>query len=125
MTARRLEFGYHPGLLRLHAGPVTVEPLPDLAETVAMVEANEGIENDWIYAPPQEVYVLGHGIRTLPYSSRVFGLAKTHVIEHAAADSDDQLTFHLWALSFFTGMRLTATEAGYVCAVWEQLSKGC
>jgi hypothetical protein len=46
----------------------------------------------------------------------MFSLPKTHIIEHAAADSDDQLTFHLWALSFFTGMRLTATEAGFVDA---------
>jgi hypothetical protein len=46
----------------------------------------------------------------------VFGLPKRHVIEHAAADSDDHLTFHLWAFSFFTGMRLTATEAGFVDA---------
>ena len=51
---------------------------------------------------------------TLP--SRVFGLPKRHVIEHAAADSDDHLTFHLWAFSFFTGMRLIATEAGFVDA---------
>jgi hypothetical protein len=46
----------------------------------------------------------------------VFGLPKRHIIEHAAADSDDHLTFHLWAFSFFTGMRLIATEAGFVDA---------
>jgi hypothetical protein len=114
MTARRLEFGYHPGPLRLHAGPVTVDPLPEIAKTVADIESNEGIENDWIYAPPQQVRIFGGGIHTLPYAARVFGLPKTHVIEHAAPECNDQLTFHLWALSFFTGMRLTATEAGFV-----------
>ena len=47
---------------------------------------------------------------------RVFGLPKTHVIEHATPDSDDHLIFHLWVLSFFTGMRLTAKKAGFVDA---------
>ena len=51
-----------------------------------------------------------------PYAPRVFGLPKTHVIEHAEAKSQDHLDFHLWALSFFVGMRLTATEAGFLDA---------
>ena len=46
----------------------------------------------------------------------MFGLPKTHLIEHAAATSEDHLDFHLWALSFFVGMRLTATEAGFLDA---------
>lgn len=117
MTARHFEFGYHPGSLLLRAGPVAVEPLPNLAETVSNVETGEGIEKDWIYAPPQQVRDFGtDSIRTLPYPSRVFGLPKTHAIEHASADSVDHMTFHLWVLSFFTGMRLTSTEAGFVDA---------
>lgn len=116
MTAHRLEFGYHPGPLQLQAGPVTVEPLPTFADAIAELESSEGVVKDWIYAPPQQVRDFGGVVKTLPYPSRVFGLPKTHVIEHAAADSADQLTFHVWALSFFTGMRLTATEAGFVDA---------
>ena len=38
------------------------------------------------------------------------------MIEHAAATSENHLDFHLWALSFFVGMRLTATEAGFLDA---------
>ena len=116
MHTKRSEFGYHPGPLRLRVGAITVEPRSDLAETVANIESNEGLEGDWIYAPLQRVKGIGSGIRTLPYSSRVFGLPKTHTIEHSKPDGDDHLTFHLWALSFFTGMRLTATNAGFVDA---------
>jgi hypothetical protein len=116
MTAHRLEFGYHPGPLHLQAGPVTIEALPTLAKAVADAEADDGIVDGWLYAPPQKVRLLGGGVRTLPYPTRIFGLPRTHVIEHATAESDDQLIFHLWALSFFTGMRLTATEAGFVDA---------
>src|SRR6266498_2284101 len=101
MTTLWLKFGYYPGPLRLQAGPITIAPLPDLAETVASMETDDYIENDWIYAPPQQVRLFGGGIRTQPFPCRVFGLPKTHIIEHAAADSEDQLTFHLWALSFF------------------------
>ena len=54
--------------------------------------------------------------RELPYPSRVFGLPKTHVIEHSVATSPDHLEFHVWALSFFLGIRLTTTEAGFLDA---------
>lgn len=115
MTTIRLSFGFYPKPLRLTSGPVTVEPLPDLDEIVAAMEGSDGTEGNWIYAPPQQVHTFG-GIRTMPYPSRVFGLPKTHIMTHQAADSDDHLTFHLWALSFLTGMRLTATEAGFLDA---------
>ena len=46
----------------------------------------------------------------------MFGLSKTHLIEHTAATGEEHLDFHLWALSFFMGMRLTATEAGFLDA---------
>ena len=55
-------------------------------------------------------------VREHPYASRVFGLPKTHLIEHAEATNQDHLDFHLWALSFFVGMRLTATDAGFLDA---------
>ena len=112
----RLEFGYFPEPLDLASGSITVCPLADLALTVANVEGDEQVEQDWIYAPPQLVRNLSGGVRERPYSARVFALPKTHTIAHASCDGQDHLTFHLWALSFFTGMRLTATEAGFVDA---------
>lgn len=112
----RLEFGYLPKPLSLTFGAITVCPLAGLDEIVAEIESDEYVEKDWIYAGPQCVQSLGVGVRQLPYSSRIFGLPKTHMIAHAAADSQDHLIFHLWALSFFTGMRLTSTDAGFVDA---------
>lgn len=117
MTSERMDFGFYPHELEISAGPVTVRTSSDLEQIVGQVLGSEGVENDWIYAPPQEVRDFMSGqIRELPYSSRVFGLPKTHTIEHTAAESRDQLSFHLWSLSFFTGSRLTATEAGFVDA---------
>lgn len=116
MSPVRLSFGYHPWPLNVVAGPVTIAPVSDLDAIVASIESNEGIDGDWIYAPPQRVHHLGGGETQRPYSSRIFGLPKTHSITHAFADNEDHLVFHLWALSFFTGMRLTATEAGFVDA---------
>jgi len=116
VTSKKLSFGYYPRPLDVVAGPVTIATLAGLDQTIAAIEANEGVDGDWIYAPPQRVHDLGGGISERPYPSRIFGLPKTHVIEHAAPDNDDHLIFHLWALSFFTGMRLTSTEAGFVDA---------
>ena len=48
--------------------------------------------------------------------SRVFRLPKTHAIEHFSSNDSEHLKFHIWALSFFTGMRLTTEEAGFLDA---------
>lgn len=117
MTGRRMEFGYYPRQLALTAGPVTIETLPNHDELVAELAKSEGTESAWIYAPMQPVrdFLTGK-VRERPYSARVFGLPYTHAITHAGPDSDEHVHFHLWALSFFIGMRLTATEAGFLDA---------
>lgn len=112
----RLEFGYHPDLMTMSSGPISISALPGIASAKAGVESSETLDQDWIYAPPQLVRNLGGSVHQRPYSARVFGLPKTHAIAHTQCDGHDHLTFHLWALSFFTGMRLTATEAGFVDA---------
>jgi hypothetical protein len=43
-------------------------------------------------------------------------LPKTHKIEHALGEGYEHLDFLVWALSFFVGMRLTTTEAGFLDA---------
>ena len=115
MPAKSVEFGYYPRELAVRRGPIRIETLPGLEKTVCELEASDGVEGDWIYAPLQLVSLFPSGaIQTRPYSARIFGLSKTHRLSHAASDGADHLAFHLWALSFFTGMRLTATEAGFV-----------
>ena len=112
----RLEFGYFPEPLEISSGPITVRQLANLALIVADVEGGDQVEQGWIYAPPQLVHDLGGHVRKRPYSARIFGLPKTHAITHASSEGQDHLAFHLWVLSFFTGMRLTETEAGFVDA---------
>lgn len=102
------EFGFYPHPLQIEARPVMIGPLPDLQQITSDVLASGGIEKGWIYAPLQRV--------ECPYATRVFGLPKTHSIEHVEATSEDHIEFHIWALSFFVGMRLTATEAGFLDA---------
>ena len=43
-------------------------------------------------------------------------MRKTHSIEHTNCTRSEQLEFHIWVLSFFTGIRLTTTDAGFLDA---------
>ena len=111
MTLRRLEFGYHLEPFEISAGPISVQPLPGLAELARQMEASDGIANGWIYARPQSE------CRTILDSThRIFGLPKTHVLTHEDADTDEHVAFHIWTLSFFSGLRLTPMEAGFLDA---------
>lgn len=110
-----MEFGFFPENLDLAHGPVTVSTLPDFSSFKNKVLANLNIRDEWIY--PGNVVTMGlGGIRTEPYPHRIFGLPKTHAIEHANAnhDSEQLLKFHIWVLSFFVGMRLTSEKAGFL-----------
>ena len=107
-------FGFYPDPLRIEAGPITIIPRPDHERVVSDVLTSDTVEDGWIYAPAQQVRDITSGrVRELPYASRVFGLPPTHTIE-LTDGGDDHLDFHIWALSFFVGMRLTATEAGFL-----------
>lgn len=110
-------FGFYPDPLRIETGPITISPRPDLGQVVSDVRASDTVEDGWIYAPAQRVRdIMSDRARELPYTSRVFGLPFTHMIEHKDGSEEDHLDFHIWALSFFVGMRLTATEAGFLDA---------
>lgn len=111
---QQLQFGYYPAPLDLTSGPITISSLSDRETTKLKVQSDKGVDGDWIYAPPQLVHDFSGKTFLKPYASRVFGLPKTHVFEHASSEGDDHLAFHLWCLSFFTGMRLTGTEAGFI-----------
>ena len=109
------EFGFYPRQLLIDAGPVTVRSLPELERTASDVLARDAIEDDWIFAPPrQAVDILTGMVRSSPHPARVFALPRTHWMEHAECEGEDHLEFLLWALSFFVGMRLTASEAGFL-----------
>ena len=117
-TVQSVEFGFYPDPLPIEAGPVTISPLPDLERIASGVRGDSSrIENNWYYAPPQQGHHFPSGeVRERPYTTRVFGLPKTHRIEHAAATNEEHIDFHLWVLSFFVGMRLTAAENAFLDA---------
>lgn len=113
---KKKEFGFYPKPLQIEEGAITISTLPDLDDKVKGVSSS-GVEKNWIYASPQrERDFISLRVRELPYPSRVFGLPKTHVIRHAETKSEEHIDFHVWVLSFFLGMRLTTTEAGFVDA---------
>ncbi len=114
MTSSSLSFGYYPKPLQIEVGSIKIKSNPALEDTVAAVEGDDRIDDGWIYAPPQQRKHLVGSIKQKPYSTRVFGLPKTHTISHASSDCEEHLTFHIWCLSFFTGMRLTSSEAGFL-----------
>lgn len=110
----KMEFGFFPEYLDLAHGPVTVSTLPDFSSSKDGIETHPNLRDGWIYPGNAETKLLGGGIRTEPYLKRIFGLPKTHVIEHGNADGEQHLKFHIWTLSFFVGLRLTTEEAGFL-----------
>ena len=105
MPAIRVTFGYYPVHTDLQTGDISLIALPGLQQTVKDVEASEGVVDRWIYAPSSN-----------GRSGRIFRLPKTHSLNHENADSVEHLEFLVWCFSFFVGMRLTTTEAGFLDA---------
>lgn len=108
------EFEFLPEPLDIEVGAIKINTLPDLKSKVDLLSKCSGVENGWVYAPPQQTTDIMTGkIRTNPYRSRIFGLRKTHTIEHETG-TGEHLDFLVWLLSFFQGMRLTTTEKGFL-----------
>ena len=110
-------FGFFPRPLQVDIGAVSIRPLAEFDETVDGVRSSDRVHNVWIYAGLQQSRDrLSGKIRERPFSTRVFNLGKTHLFQHGSATGEEHVAFHLWALSFFLGMRLTATEPGFLDA---------
>jgi hypothetical protein len=113
--AYELEFGFLPFELDVSAGPLKIETRDGLDEHVTDVQKSGQLYQDWIYAPLQPIKNLASSeIHQAPYAARIFGLPKTHIIRHNDDVELGQLQFHIWSLGFFTGQRLSATEAGFL-----------
>ena len=111
------EFGFYPDVLKVDTEAVGIRPFPTLGKAVEEVLASAQVEGGWIYVPPQRTRDFMSGrIRERPFGARVFGMPKSHTLELPKPTGNDHVVFHLWALSFFLGMRLTATEAGFLDA---------
>lgn len=111
------EFGYYPIPFDMDTDQFSIHTLPDHQAKVAGIIRDASVFKDWIYpkAQPQRDMFTG-SIRLLPFNSRTFPLPKTHVLTLHKNESQDDLIFVIWCLSFFTGMRLTTIEEGFVDA---------
>ena len=100
MPRLQVTFGYYPDDDEVSSEDVSLRSLEGLSEIVDKIEKHYGVSKDWIY----------------PSEGRIFSLPKTHVLIHENADCLDHLEFLIWCISFFVGMRLTTTEAGFLDA---------
>lgn len=115
MMQHSLNFGYYPDALDFASGAITISTLEGLKETVSDMEQLETLDNGWVYPGPKRTQdFLSRKISLKPFPSRMFGLPKTHEIRHESPDGATHLEFHIWALSFFLGIRLTSEEAGFL-----------
>lgn len=97
------EFGYYPKSYNVDTEQFSVETLKSLEHSVTKVENSPNVYKCWIYEgkiPP----------------GRIFNLPKTHVLTLKNSKNNDDLSFVVWCLSFFTGMRLTTEEYGFLDA---------
>ena len=111
------ELGYYPIHCDMETNQFSILTLSGHEAKVAAIIGDVNVIKDWLYpgAQQQRDIMSGH-IRSLPYSARIFGLPKTHVLTLHTSESQDDIDFVVWCLSFFTGMRLTTTEAGFLDA---------
>ncbi|HIC5589448.1 TPA: hypothetical protein ACW486_003632 [Salmonella enterica subsp. enterica serovar Infantis] len=112
----KAEFGYYPVEVNVETDDFSLLTLPGLAEKTNLINNHRNVINGWIYPGNQEVYNLNGGISTMPFSQRVFGLPKTHSLKLKNTSSLETLNFAVWCLSFFKGIRLTTTDAGFLDA---------
>lgn len=111
------EIGYYPAICDIATDRLSIETLSGHAAIVAEIESDANVVKGWIYPGAQQHRDFMSGeARSMPYTARVFGLPKTHVLTLHQSDSQDELDFVVWCLSFFSGIRLTTTEAGFLDA---------
>lgn len=111
------EFGYYPVFCNIETDRFSIRTLPEHERIVAVVSEDPNVLKGWIYPGAQQYREFMSGkVRSMPYSTRVFGLPMTHVLTLPEGRSREDLDFVVWCLSFFTGMRLTTTEAGFLDA---------
>ncbi len=112
-----MEFGFYPKQCDLTVGDVQISTLPDLELKRNRVLQCEWTRDHWTYAPlALATDIFSEQTTEIPYSARVFGLPKTHHLQHARPQGFDHCQFLMWCFAFFVGMRMTETEAGFLDA---------
>lgn len=110
-----VEFGYYPCRCDIKTDRFSIQTLSGYENAVKDIKNDSKVIKLWIYPGPQ-LYKDFMGIRSMPYSARIFDLPKTHVLTLYESDRQEDLDFVVWCLSFFTGMRLTTKKNGFLDA---------
>lgn len=98
----QIEFGYLPERIDITVGDISITTLPDFLEATTDIRNDPRVRGGWIY------------MNSSCNSGRVFSLPKTHLLSHKSSDSQQHLDFLVWCLSFFMGIRLTTSQAGFL-----------
>ncbi|MEG0130567.1 MAG: hypothetical protein RR677_03670 [Acinetobacter sp.] len=115
-TGVSAEFGYYPKPIEIENDRFSVKTLPNFQEILAAVKEDSNVYKNWIYPGAQQSIDFNGVTSTRPYNARVFGMHKTHMLTLHNSDNLEDIDFVVWCLSFFTGMRLSVTEAGFLDA---------
>lgn len=111
------EFGYYPIHCDIETDQFSLQTLSDHEVKVAAIIGDASVIQGWIYPGAQQQRdIMSSTLRSMPYRARIFGLPKTHVLTLHRSVRQDDIDFVVWCLSFFTGMRLTTTERGFLDA---------
>lgn len=110
------EFGYYPEHIKIENERFSIKTLSNFKEVIAAVKGHPNVHKDWIYSGAQQNTDFSGVASYLPYNARVFGMHKTHELTLHKSDNIEDIDFVVWCLSFFTGIRLTITEAGFLDA---------
>jgi hypothetical protein len=113
----KADFGYLPEPQDFTEGDITVATLPRLDQTRKNINAHPSVDGAWLYAPSHELRDMFSGAVTKkPYPGRIFGLPKTHSLQHATASDPEHLAFLVWMFGFLKGIRLTTDDMGFLDA---------
>lgn len=110
------EFGFYPIRYDVDLGDFKIETLERFEQSIDAVMSDVGVHADWIYAPLREERRFGiPGTRTLPFTSRIFGLPKTHRLIHTS-DDPKRVAFLIRVFGLFVGMKQSDEDAGFLDA---------
>lgn len=109
-------FGYYPETLTFDRDLFSIRTLPDHSAATDSIDSDPNRVGKWLYAGQRQIQFGTGRIYEMPYSARIFGLPKTHQLILRRHREAGDLDFIIWCLSFFSGMRLTSADAGFLDA---------
>jgi len=110
------EFGYYPIQCDVEKDQFSIRTLSGHSDKIANILNDLNVVGDWVYPEAHKCLDFDGNVKRLPSPIRIFALPKTHTLTLHRCGNPHELEFIIWCLSFFLGMRLTTTEAGFLDA---------